>query len=179
MLHNKTELFSRNTGFSREILKKNLVLFPSGNFAGRAGPHWKLRRARRASAPGRTGIFQVPLLHTWSEGHGSFKTNELTPSTAMPRDRRIAQPFIQIQAGSDYFNMICVSQIIFICFVDLRIVEHGRHAVRVIDNAPGTHPSRITNFNVDTRMLKVMIHGVRRYYILVFQVGCRFQFWPV
>jgi hypothetical protein len=40
----------------------------------------------------------------------------------MSRDRRIAHPFIQIQVESDYFKIICVSQIIFVCFVDLRIV---------------------------------------------------------
>jgi hypothetical protein len=28
--------------FSREILEKNPVHFPSGNLAGRAGPHWNL-----------------------------------------------------------------------------------------------------------------------------------------
>ena len=145
----------------------------------------KLRRALRAlleASPGRAGIFQVPPLHTWSEGHGRFKTNELTFSTAMSRDRRIAHPFIQIQVESDYFKIICVSQIILFassicessCF-SVHFVpksaqaeavtlwadcgtEHGRHAVRVIDNAPGTRPSRVTNFNVDARMLKVMIH---------------------
>jgi hypothetical protein len=37
--------------------------------------------------------------------------------------------------------------------------EHGRYAVRVIDNTPGTRPSGVTNFNVDARMLKVMIHS--------------------
>jgi hypothetical protein len=151
----------------------------------------KLRRALRASleaSPGRAGIFQVPPLHTWSEGHGRFKTNELTFSTAMPRDRRIAHPFIQIQVESDYFKIICVSQIILFassicessCF-SVHFVpksaqaeavtlwadcgtEHGRHAVRVIDNAPGTRPSRVTNFNVDARMLKVMM--VRDVYVL-------------
>jgi hypothetical protein len=46
--------------FSREILEKNPVLFPPGNFAGLAEPHWKLR----LGAPSRTGFFQVPLLHT-------------------------------------------------------------------------------------------------------------------
>jgi hypothetical protein len=40
----------------------------------------------------------------------------------MPRDPRIAQTFIQVQVGSDYFKMICVLQIIFVCFVDLSIV---------------------------------------------------------
>jgi hypothetical protein len=54
--------------FFREILEKNPVLFPSGNFAGRPGQQWKLRRG----ALGSTGIFQVQLLHTWSEGHVSF-----------------------------------------------------------------------------------------------------------
>ncbi len=156
--------------FSREILEKNPVLFPSENFAGRSGPHWNLR----LGAPGRTRIFQVPPLHTWSEGHGRFKTNELIFRTAMPRDRRIAHLFIQIQVESDYFKIICVSQIILFassicdssCFSVQSVPKsasgptaHGSHAVRVIDNAPGTRPSRVTNFNVDARMLKVMIHG--------------------
>jgi hypothetical protein len=53
----------------------------------------KLRRG----AQGRTGIFQVPPLHTWSEGHSSFKLeiSVQTTGTAMPLDRRIAQLFIQ------------------------------------------------------------------------------------
>jgi hypothetical protein len=90
--------------FFSDFFGENPVLFPSGNFAGCNGPRLKLRRV------GRTGIFHVPPLHTRSEGHVSFKTNELTLSMAMPRDWRIAQPFIQIQVGSDYFKMICVSR---------------------------------------------------------------------
>jgi hypothetical protein len=69
--------FSPNIpGLSPNYLEKNPVLFPSGNFARRAEaakPHWNL---------GRTGNFQVPPLHTWSEGHDSFKTNVQTLSTA-------------------------------------------------------------------------------------------------
>jgi hypothetical protein len=72
------------------------------DFTWRNGQHWTLRRG----APGRTGIFHAPLSHTWSEGHGRFKTNVQTPSTAMPRDRRITQPLLRIQVGSDYF--ICL-----------------------------------------------------------------------
>jgi hypothetical protein len=34
-------------------------------------------------ALGRTGIFQVPPLHTWSEDHGSFKTKLLTSCVAI------------------------------------------------------------------------------------------------
>ena len=105
------------------------MVFPSGNFAGANGPHWKLRRG----APGRTGIFHVPPLHTWSEGHGGFKTIELTLSTAMPRDRRIAHPFI-------YFKMICVSQIIFFCFVDLQIVLFFSPARPQMSTGSGRNP---------------------------------------
>ena len=154
VLYNKTGFFSRITGFFSRISREKSGMISFG----------KLRRALRASlevSPGRAGIFQVPPLHTWSEDHGRFKTNELTFSTAMPRDRRIAHPFIQIQVESDYFKIICVSQIILFassicessCFsvqpvpklADAEAVtlwadcgtEHGRHAVRVIENAPG------------------------------------------
>ncbi len=130
----KPDFFPEIPDLSQNNMKENLVLFPSGNFAGRNGPHWKLRRG----APGRTGIFHVPLLHTWLEGHGSFKTNVLTPSTAMPR--RIAQLFVQIQVGSDYLKMICVSQIFFVCFVDLRIVLFFSPARPQMSTGSGRNP---------------------------------------
>jgi hypothetical protein len=38
----------------------------------------------RRGAQDRTGIVQVPSLRSWSECHGSFKTNVLTPCTATP-----------------------------------------------------------------------------------------------
>ncbi len=62
--------------------EKNPVLFPSGNFAGANGPqsHWKLRWG----APGRTGIFHVPPLHTWSEGHRSLARTDGWGSVLVP-----------------------------------------------------------------------------------------------
>jgi hypothetical protein len=87
--------------FSRVEPEKNSIVFSSGSFAGAKGQHWKLRQGR----PGRTGNFHVPPLHTWSEGHGGFKTNELTLSTAMPRDRRIAHPFSPPGRGPSSSNL--------------------------------------------------------------------------
>jgi hypothetical protein len=95
--------------FSPNNLEKSPVPFPSGNFARRNGPHWKL--PRRRGAPGRTGNFrdagapraalETSMFRFCTHGRRAMAANVLTPSTAMPLDRRIAQPFIQIQVGTN------------------------------------------------------------------------------
>ncbi len=120
-VYNKTGFSSKHARFFSEYFKEKSGTFSFG----------KLRWARRAElepSPGRAGShWNLPgsaVAHMVGGPcrHGSFNTNVQTPSTAMPPDRRIAQSFIQIQVGSEYFKMVYVSQIIFACFVDTRIV---------------------------------------------------------
>jgi hypothetical protein len=67
--HNETGFSSKYTGFSSKLFGEKSGMNSFGKLRLARQPHWKLRRG----APGRIGIFQVPPLHTWSEGHSSLK----------------------------------------------------------------------------------------------------------
>jgi hypothetical protein len=73
----------------------------------------------RQGDPGHTGIFQLPQLHTWSEGHGSFKSNVLTSCTAKgPANHTTFQStgpragILKLEYCTDF---LCHSNIILIC----------------------------------------------------------------
>jgi hypothetical protein len=105
---------------------------------GRAGPHWNL-----------PGSAVAHIVGADSEGHGSFKSNDLTPSTAMPRDRRIANPFSPLGRGQSSSNLkiapvpeVIQVIIIILCFVFRQCSP--RVAMNARDTEPPCTPPRPT-----------------------------------